>query len=62
MERESDEEKALAQGVCLAAQREVKKTREKPRLFSIRVHSARLQTERMLAKQAYSRGVLCRPC
>lgn len=38
-----------------------KKAREKSCLFSIRVHTVLLQTERMLAKQAYSRG-FCVDC
>lgn len=39
-----------------------KKTRERCCLFSVRVHTVLLQTEWMLAKQAYSRGVLRGPC
>lgn len=41
---------------CIYQLKARKKTRERPCLFSIRIHSVLLQTERMLAKQAYSRG------
>lgn len=57
MKRMSNEQKALARRMCLTAQRlRENKTRERPSLLSIRIHSVLLQIDRMLGKQAYSRG------